>query len=404
MHILRDVMEQAFRNVKVDMTMYKKLQLFINKFIAKNDEHVSFFGGNLIGYYQIRWNYSDTDYWWDEILDVDSEEVREGIFKSPEIVKGRVVSTDPLNHAMFYLIHLIENSSDIPDKDKPQMKTMVFMCLYFKFICSLHVHYYRFPTDKAMAEKTFNSLSKRFDLKVLGTWGKLIASRSKDFTAKGARYDKVFTQYDNDREIVIAINDSQSRLRETYKEITAVYHQVIKNEAKSVLSSSTQVVEGTVILKDLQRQANQYNRYIKNTIQDKDGFIKVELLDIIARAVPSLQMDSFIDILTCFSKEYVNSKYRNHFNKLIDDILTFSFDFLKKNDITTEDLSGSIYRLKHVYMSGRIDDEVLTRARDMFVKVVEVYNPKLKKTPMIPERCGFFLYIILRTITMKYYK
>ena len=55
-------------------------------------------------------------------------------------------------------------------------------------------------------------------------------------------------------------------------------------------------------------------------------------------------------------------------------------------------------------MSGRITDETLLKARTAFDKVAEATDKKLKGTPLVPERCAFFLYLVLRTITMQFFK
>lgn len=401
---LKEIFDKHFANTVFDKSFADKVEKFVRLFLLKNNDHVSFFGGNLIGVYPIRWNYSDTDTWWDDIFDVGETELERDLHKHPEIKTNRVVSSDVLNHALIYSIYRVHNSPSIPEDLKETTKARLMLALNLKFISSLMAHYFKFPADKGIAEKTFNKLTKRYDLKIYGTWVKMLNNRSVEFVSPKGRYYKAYTTYNDDIEIIKMINDAQGRIRETVKDITKVYYDCLADDAKVLSSSSSIELDGTIVIKDLTRKATQYNRYIKQVVTEKDGFKKEQLIELVYRAVPSLQPGVFEKLLETFVTEFQSSKYRTHFNGLIDNLLIFSFDFLRDNEIAENDLPGVIYRLKHVYMSGRITDETLLKARTAFDKVVEATDKKLKGTPLVPERCAFFLYLVLRTITMQFFK
>lgn len=401
---LKEIFDKHFANTVFDKSFADKVEKFVRLFLLKNNDHVSFFGGNLIGVYPIRWNYSDTDTWWDDIFDVGETELEKDLHKHPEIKTNRVVSSDVLNHAIIYSIYRVHNSTLIPETIKESTKARLVLALNLKFISSLMAHYFKYPADKGIAEKTFNKLTKRYDLKIYGTWVKMLNNRSVEFVAVNGRYYKAYTTYNDDIEIIKMINDAQGRIRETVKDITKVYYDCLADDAKVLSSSSSIELDGTIMIKDLTRKATQYNRYIKQVLTEKDGVVKEQLMELVYRAVPSLQPGVFEKLLETFVNEFQSSKYRTHFNGLIDNLLIFSFDFLKENEIAENDLPGVIYRLKHVYMSGRITDETLLNARKAFDKVAEATDKKLKGTPLVPERCAFFLYLVLRTITMQFFK
>lgn len=401
---LKAICDEHFSRVKFDNQFKNNVELFIRRFAAKNDDHVNFLGGNLIGVYPLRWNYTDGDTWWDDIFGVVEEGFKQDLLRHPEIKANRVVSSDALNHAMVYAIHRVHHSPHISDKDKEGLKARIMLAMNLKFLSSLMAHYFRYPADKGIAEKTFNRLSKRYDLKVLGSWQKMLIERSKDFIAVKGRYYKSYVDYTDDIEIIKMINDAQGRIRETVKDITTVYHKCLAEDAKVLSSSSSVEIDGTVMLKDIQRKASIFNRYIKSTVTAKDSFVKEPLLQIVYRAVPSLEPDMFDRILETFVTAYNNPSTYRIVDDIINDVLTFSFDFIKANEIPETDISAIIYRLKHVYMSGRVTDEMLIKARNHFDKLVVLVDRKLKGTPLVPERCALFLYIMIRTLTMNYYK
>lgn len=404
MNKLKEIFDPFFKETIFDQSFAKKVDTFVRQFLLKNNDHVAFFGGNLLGVYPIRWNYSDSDTWWDDIFETSEPELEQALHKHPEIKTNRKVSSDVFNHAIIYCLYRVHHSPLITEKDKDQVKGRLMMALNVKFLSSLMAHYFRYPADKGVAEKTYNSLTKRFDLKVYGTWAKMLHARSEDFISKNGRYYKSYTQYNDDIEIIKMINDAQGRIRDTVKDVTAVYYKCLEADAKLLSSSSSVDLDGVVALKDLSRKPTMYNRYIKQVVSERDSFVKEPIMELVYRAVPSLQPGVFEKLLEVFAKEFQSSKYRIPFNTFIDNLLTFSFDFLKENEIKENDLSGIIYRLKHVYMSGRITSDTLMNARNGFDKIVEAMDRKMKGTPLVPERCAFFLYIVLRTVTMSYFK
>lgn len=404
MKTLKAVFDFHFQDVKFDNAFVENVDEFVRRFLTKNNDHVDFFGGNLLGVHTVRWNYSDTDTWWDEIFDVVPEYVQKDLFKLPDIKTDRVISSDVLNHALIYSIHRVHHSPEIKESQKELTKTKLMLVLNMKFLCSLMAHYFKYPADPGIAEKTFNCLSNRYDIKTLGSWGRMLNKRSAEFVEPGARYYKSYVEYRPDVEIVKMLNDAQGRIRETVKSITAVYYENLKANMKVLSSSSSVELDGKIVLKDVVRKASVFNRYIKTVISNGDAYIKPELTQVVYAAIPSLQPEMYDKLQAAFIKEYHNKKYNRHFEAMIDSVLTYSFDVLKNANISERDLPGLVYRLKHVYMSGRVQDPLLLKARKEFEKLIDAVDKKLRNTPLVPERCGVFLYLVLRTLTMNTYK
>lgn len=401
---LKQIFDYHFQHVEFDVGFCKQVEHFVKSFLSKNDAHVSFFGGNLIGVHPVRWNYSDTDYWWDEVFDVEDNLLQKDLNTLPEIKTNRVVSSDVLNHAFIYALHRVHQSPSIPPEIKEKTKVRIMLSLNFKFICSLMAHYFKYNADESIAIKTYNKLTKQFDLKTTGSWGKMLLARSEAFVELNGRYYQAYTQYNDDIEIIKMINDAQGRIRETVKKITREYYDILESESRILSTSSTVEIDGVKLLKDIERARPKYIRYIKSTITEKDSYFKDELQYLIFKAIPSLQSGVYEQIQKTFIDNYTQQKNSQLFNQMIDDILTFSFDLLEENDIKLNDLPGILYRLKHVFMSGRIKDETLEQAKLSFAKLVVLTDRRLKGQPLVPERCGFFLYLVIRTLTMNYYK
>lgn len=400
---LKAVFDHHFQNTAFDNQFCKRVEQFVKSFLGKNDAHVSFFGGNLLGVHPVRWNYSDTDYWWDEVFDVMDGPLQQDLNKLPDIKSNRVVSSDVLNHAMIYSLYRIHHAN-ISEDLKNKTKVRIMLALNMKFICSLAAHYFKYPADEGVAIKTYNKLSKRFDLKSTGSWGKMLLQRSEAFVGPSGRYYKSYTTYTDDIEIIKMLNDAQGRIRETFKEITAVYYQTLEEKTKVLSNSATVEIDGTRLLKDIERQTSKYIRYLKTTIAERDGYIKDELQYIVQQAVPSMNKEVYDKIQNALLDNYVNTRHSKNLNRMIDSLLAFSFELLKNDEIRHNDLPAIVYRLKFIYLSGRIKDESLEHVKQDFMKLAAVADKRLKGSPLVPERCAFFLYLILRTLTMSFYR
>ena len=403
MKTIKSVFDYHFQHVVFDEAFAQKVLAFVRKFLAKNNDHVDFFGGHLLGVSPARWNYSDTDYWWDEMFGVEPEFIQKDLNKLSAIKTHRVVSSDVLNHAFIYTIYRLHHSA-IPEPLREQAKVYTMIALNMKFICSLLAWYFKYPADKGIAEKVFNSLSNKFDIKVQGSWGKVLLKRSSEFLEAKGRYYKAYTEYTDDVEIVKMLNDAQGRIRDTVKKITALHHELLKKQARIILTESSTVIDDTIVLKDLQRKLTTYNRYIKSVIASGNNYIKEPLERAIYAAVPSLEPDIYNQIQQALPELMQSDTHRKLIETFIDDLLTFSFDLLRKANIKDTDIPGLLYRLKHVYMSGRVTDPLILKARKSFDDIVALTDRKLRGTVLVPERCGVFLYIMLRTLAMGYYK
>ena len=157
-------------------------------------------------------------------------------------------------------------------------------------------------------------------------------------------------------------------------------------------------------MKDIERQTSKYIRYLKTTIAERDGYIKDELQYIVQQAVPSMNKEVYDKIQNALLDNYVNTRHSKNLNRMIDSLLAFSFELLKNDEIRHNDLPAIVYRLKFIYLSGRIKDESLEHAKQDFMKLAAAADKRLKGSPLVPERCAFFLYLILRTLTMSFYR
>lgn len=413
---IKSVFDSECSHIKFDTKFLKRIAHYRNAFLNKNEDHVAFFGGNLLGVHPIRYRATDTAMWFDDVLEADDVSIKQRIHSLPDIVPTFLVSSDINNLSCLWLVHRIHTSPHLSAKEKEGGMIEVLLVLHYKLLSSLMAHYFKYPADREVAVATYAALSRKYALKVHGSWGKLLHARAVDIISRGSIHYKTVDKFNDDLAIVYMINDIQGRIREVVKKMWAVFDIVRSQDAKISTTSSTVAIDGEVIIRDKTRTLNVYKRYMGEVILNKSGFIRDELVGVIANAVHTMPERLLVQTLGYVSDNYLASgvgsvttingeRTQVKVPDLIDEVLLHAFDFLNsnRNILRQNDLAQMISRLKSLYMSSRSTDPSLIKMRELGEHVVREATRSKNNSLVASVRTGLLLYIVLRTFTMKHY-
>lgn len=104
---LKKFFDTQLPNLIASKTLADRLLEFQIKFVTKNQDHMEFFGGNLTGVQVVRFTPADMDKFFIDVLEVDEDEIREGLYVLPVIHKDRKVASDAFNNICMYVIHFV---------------------------------------------------------------------------------------------------------------------------------------------------------------------------------------------------------------------------------------------------------------------------------------------------------
>lgn len=402
---IKAVFEKHCEHLKFDKALAKKIHTFQVGFVNRNEEHMSFFGGNLTGVQVVRWLSSDKDSWFTDIMEVDELALEEDLHNSPAINTEFLVSSNVFNNACMWMIHKFMTSPYLNDKDKEQAMLDTALVLYYRFLTSLLYKYFPYPADPAVAAATYAQLSNKFEIKQHGSWSALLVSRCEKLLDQSGLHKRTLMQYDDDMAIVYLLNDSQGRIRDIMKNIVSEFIKVHKLGTKIKTTSSLAEYEGEQVLKDATKNLSNYVRYLHSVVGDKRSFVKEELITIICNVVTTCPPNLLKNSLEWMS---VNHKHAGVkiVEELIDVTLVHSFANLADNRTTmksTNDLPGMIVKLRGLYMSSRSVDPDLLQMRDKARLVVKNATNSKNESLLASVRTGVLLYITLRAFTMQYY-
>lgn len=402
---IKSIFDQHAGHLKIEMPLMKRIHNFTVGFANRNEDHIAFFGGNLLGVHPVRFRTSDRNQWYDDIMAFDDVEVKNQIVELPDIDPEWVRGTDVMNLSCLWLVHVIYNSKRLTNEQKREGMIDTLMMLHYKFITSLMSHFFKYKADKSVALATYAALSRKFDLKVYGSWGALLRARCENIIDKNSIHYNTIVKFDNDKAIQNMITDIQGRLKNIVKKLRAVFETVRTQDAKIRSSKMTGYdMNGDQIIKDMSRNFTPYRRYLHEVATDPQRFIKPELTQVIESAMhtmpPSGLHDSLMYISTHYGKDSINIE------EMLDEILLHAFDYLsseKSSFQRTNDLVTLITNIRFIYTTSRGTDPSLLKIRDMVETLVSKSIKSKNPSVIASVRTGVMLYVVLITLTMSKY-
>lgn len=407
--LIKAVFDEGCQGTVADTKLAGTIAAYVARLTHKNEDHISFFGGNLFGVDVVRFMPADRDAWFDDIIQSDEFGLDDALIKQGQTIlaiqKQWQVSSDVMNLSSVWLLHHIHISPKLSDKQKHEASMAVLLVLQFKFFTSRLQQHFRYPADRAIAEAAYKELTFKYTIKQYGTWLKLFNARSEEILSEQSIHRDVIRKMDNDLKIVYMLNDIQGRIRDMEKNLYGVYLKVRDQGIK--ISSQSMLVEhdGEEALRDKTNGLASHVTYLLSVVGDQNSFIKAELAKVIEQIMPTMSPKHFLTTLVWISANS-SSSYGGSIRELLENTLVHSFDYLSEDRgimRNTSDLTGMLARLRGVYMSSRSTDPALLKIREQCETMVGKAISNKNNSVLSSVRTGVLLYITLRAMTKKHY-
>lgn len=406
MENIRAVFEKHCGHIKIDRRFIKTLHDLRIGFANRNEDHIEFFSGNLLGVNPIRYKTTDKDIWFDEILEVDESDVKEDIRRLDSIDPSWIRANDIITLSSIWLMYRIHIEPSLSMKDKEQGIFDVCMMLQYKFLTSIMAHFFPYPTDKAVAVATYEALSRKFEIKQYGSWQALLDHRTNSIIAKNSIHYNAYTKLNDDIAIIRMLSDIQDRLRKIVKKMTAIFYRVKEQNLRISTTSDLIVLDGQEELRDLKRDHTGYLRYLRDIIGDRATFIRKELVQVVSGVLNTMPERHLMEALTyCVTNHGKNGDPK--VDALLEETLLHTYGYISDNIgvmASTNDLAGLIAKLKNIYMASRMSDSNLIGMRDKAEHIVKRSVSSKNKATLAAVRTGLQIYIVLRAFTKNHYQ
>lgn len=388
-------------NITIDKSFVLRVLTYVQDFINKDENSIQFFGSPLIGVFPVKWVNNDRNTWINEILRIELQEFDEittAIHELPNINKAWKVSSDPINISCLWITHQALISTVLNAKEKEALARVALNILQYKMLSSIHTHYFPHPANIGIAMAVYESLDNKFQLKRAGSWQGLVQMRTDEILGHDALHAKTIRTLETDLEIVKMLNDIESRIKSIFNIITKRFHQFKEEQAKIMASNKFMTVDGEAILKDFNTGYNLIRTTMDSIVPDQNNFIKEEVMQAVLLTVNTVYPTYLHDTLVFISENFMVKKHNISIRDMVDEILMFSFDIIRKEKINLNDLTTVGIKMRGILRSSRLLSPEYKKIKNAMTDVIEMANPQINELAIPSTRVGVFLYILLRAL------
>lgn len=404
MKSLKEIFDSVFLPLfqsKNDLKRVSKLLYqFQIGFINKGPEYLEFFGSNLTGNIKIVFTTREMEMIFEEILGVSKELIDYYIKNDSNINKDFKISSDSFNITCVYLAHMFKNNKLLDSKESLHAAKVCCLLFLYRCVAAILNHYFKYPISRDTAEAIYAHMSNRYLLKKLGSWAAVLNYRADDMLSKTNPNAMAMIKFMDD-DVVKFLNDSQSRIKDTFKNIYAAFIEVRSSEIPrtQTTSSTTTNIEGDEEMIDISTGASAYINYILGVLPDQHSFIKNDVLDIISNIVTTTQRKYIEKALVYMSQSMSDPKASIVIEDFVRKVLTYAYDYLKDNKYlsrNSKNIVAILGKLKGVFMAARNNEASLVEIRDIGDTIIKAAIAKINKQAAAATRSSVILYICLR--------
>lgn len=401
-HAIKDILDKEMAHLRITQNLVRELENYSERLMSKDDDHISFFGGNLTGVHKIVYTTDDRNTLAIDLLTIDEHSIRKQVRALEHIGSDWVRGTDGINLALLYVSYRLDNSS-LSESLKRRGIMACLMILQFKLLSSMMNNYFKYPVSEKLALAVYNDLSRKFFIKKYRTWRAVLELRAQTIYDKD--HTKTIHTYVTDERLQYVISDVQVRLKTM---ILNIYEVTMRLHASGSTIGSTGMlmqIENNIEVKDFERDFEIYYKYIIDTMGEYNAFVKKELVGVIVDSITTMPEKQFYDVIGVVVE--LAQKHDPKLESMVREIIIYTFEYLKSNSRSirdTRNLETLLISLKGLFTASKTNHPTVLMLRDYFDKLVKKSITSKNPATIAGVRTGIILYIILRTISMNAYK
>lgn len=365
----------TFGELKFDHKLAKKLYLYRVGIVTRSRDHMEFFGGNLLGTHRIWFKDAYVTEFYEGILDIPFETVKHDLSKVTTIDHSFKVSADCMNQTLMYMIHRFMHAPGLSDQQKYNAMLDLAMIFYYRCLCIIISDQFNFTADPKVAQQAYANLSMKFLIKKLGTWNKVIDYRARALVdKKESIHWRSLWSYDDDSDIVYAINDSQGRMKGIVKEYYSELVLVAQGgDSVGIAKSLVKDAEGDDSIREKAAGAETYIAYMRSILMDRHTFIRDDMLDVVSRSNTNTSKRSVREVLEWMSDGSTDAKVFSQVDYFMSKTLVLCLHYVD-TQIPANRRKDMVYvmkTLKDLFLSTRSVDPDLLEVREKGGDIVE---------------------------------
>lgn len=395
-----EILDRHFKNVKINKDLGRRLYSFQIGYVDMSKDHMDFFGSNLLGVHVIRFREADVLRFFNEVLDIEYQDLESDIRSTDTINHTFKISGDIFNLTLVYLIHRCLSEKTLSEKDRYRLAFDTALIFFYRAVAAMLSAWFTYPADPKIAQAAYANLSNKFLIKKLGSWHKVMDYRASELISKNGVQYKKLVNLNNDLDLVDIINDGANSIKDMLKNYYAEFAKVhAQGEHIGITRTVGADVEGEMVVRDKLRSIDSYIAQAKQYLVDPHAFVRDDYIRVISdinrNTSPRLLKETL---------QWVSGHANGKEHKLIDDAVTriiiYSFYLIdtRIEPSRTKDVGYTLLQLKNLYLSSRSVDPDLIMIRNLTDQILLKAHKELSSALLLATRTAFILYITFRVL------
>ena len=400
---IKAVYDEYCKSVTFDRRWGKLTLTTIRAFEGRDEEHINFLGGNLVGVYRLHWRADDATEWYERLRIDDVRSLKQDFHDLPTINPDFHVVGNPINASFLYAVHRVL-TSDLPERERTEVAVAILAHMHYQFLSSLLYHQFPYRAQEAIALALYDSLSRKSMLKQYHTWGNLVRARSEDIISKGSIHYQTLIDFSDDEKIIYAISDIQSRIREVVKKLKSEYMRLRDQDARVMSQGSTLVTrEGETVLREFENKAAGLQRALKDIILDPHDLIRNEVLESTLKMVTTAD-ERYLRTALLYLSDAMGGKERASVEALVDALVIFIQGYLRRAPSSERTLIHVVMKVRNLMRSSQLAASDAIALRSLTADLIEKALEKRNATVQASTRIAVLVYLTIRLLTLNHFK
>lgn len=399
-------LDALFTDVEFDTKLYQKLLVNNIEFMTRNQEHVLLFSGRSIGCYYIKYTMYDKNIFYENIFDLQYEDVTEAVEQIKTIPSSFKIARDDVNLVTFYMAHRFLTNPKLSDKQKLQYAEEALNYFSYRTLVLISSMYFVYPISESKATSLTERLSGKYVIKNVKNWSEYCQYRSEEYL-KG-KFVPLLKAMNNDKELPNAITDLFSRTKDTLKNIYGEFMVMLeRDEALSTKSNTITDTDGQDSIADKIDGVAKYIGTVEELLTDKSSLVSKTHITAVVDILPSLSQKQLEEaLMVMLQYAYIGKNEYVSVNEFFKDILSNAVDYLQRNEMSIGTKSDVVSLMNTLvgnvlYARGtNVSIHQLKLKCDKFIKkVFKTFKITTSERNVANLRNGLYLYIVLMALT-----
>ena len=353
------------------------------------------------------------------IVGVEIHEVELIALESGVTEDDWVVSNDPYNLTVIYLIHRVLTESKLNDELKQSTSLALLKLLHYKFFTSVVNKSYPYGADESTMAYVINTMSKKYDIARIESWGALIAERCKQVLDPSSIHYKTFIEFEDDVAIILILSDCQTNLRQKLVRVNQLYYEAKESHNKISTYSSIDSIDGEKILAQTTEVFDSMNASMQQQILLPSRFLDFELIEVLTSKYREVSSEIFRNVLTKFCEIVQTQRTDRTFKKRIkttdpktgdkveviaslSELVTLFLQktyryCMRSKDVDITSKKSILVKVLNIYTSSQLVDEDIIQIKRSFVYTVTKMEVSKRIATISAIATCLILYILIRS-------